>query len=195
MTYQKTGDERYLGEAPDVSELERWRLEGERRDYSNIVSWTSPDQRYLLEVTLDDPVQGFLIRLFRLGATNSETRSAENRVAQTICENPDDTLDTCCRLAAAADELAAVDDEPSLGPEYQDIQAIEIPHETPNPPEEWEGKADEWEEKAKSALEEIGEPRGRPALTKKEIDEAEYYYYQWRDGDTVLTQYVAPAEP
>lgn len=32
-------------------------------------------------------------------------------------------------------------------------------------------------------------------LTTKTIDEREYYYLQWREGEKVKSQYVAPVSP
>ena len=184
-----------LDPAPDDTELARWTAEGERRAYSNITSWTDPDSEYLLEVTVDDPVQGYLVRLFKPGATNRKTRFSENRIAQTICDDPGDALAACCRLAAACDELAAVDDDPVLGPEYPDMETVEHPDYTPDPPEEWQDASDQWKQKMQEAHDKADEPLGRPTLTTKEIDGTGYYYLQWRNGDTVESQYVAPVEP
>jgi len=187
-------DRRILGDAPEGSELERWRIEGERLDYSNIVSWTSPNQRYLLEVALDDPVADFLIRLFDLDA--GELRSSDSRIAQTICtKQSDECLQRAAEIAAAADELAAVDDDPHLGPEYPDMELIERPHSTPNPPEEWSDLEDEWNQKMQDAIEKAESIPAKPSLTTKEIDGTGYYYLQWRSGESVQTQYVAPVEP
>jgi hypothetical protein len=181
--------------APDGSELARWTEDGDRKAYSNTTSWTDPDSEYLLEVTVDDPVEGYLVRLFRVGATNRETRSSENRIAQTVCGDHEMALDACCRLAAAADELTAVDDDPILGPEYPDMEIVEHPDYTPTPPEEWQDTPDQWEDKMQEAHDKADEPLGRPTLTTKEIDGTGYYYLQWRNGDRVESQYVAPVEP
>jgi hypothetical protein len=32
-------------------------------------------------------------------------------------------------------------------------------------------------------------------VTTKTIDEREYYYLQWREGEKVKSQYVAPVSP
>lgn len=49
---------------------------------------------------------------------------------------------------------------------------------------------DEWE----AALEKADICRGKGTPTKI-IDDREYYYLQWREGDRVQSQYVAPVNP
>lgn len=190
-------DRRILKDEPEGSELERWRTEGERMDYSNIISWKSPTQTYLLEITLDDPVADFLIRLFRLDM-DIDPRSSETRIAQTVVNKMADDeqiWNQATQMAAAADELAAVDDDPVMGPEYPDLEVVERPDYKPNPPEAWENLEDEWNQKMEAAVEKADAMPARPSLTKKEIDGSAYYYLQWRRGDTVETQYVAPVNP
>jgi hypothetical protein len=185
-----------LPDAPEGSELERWETDGQRREYSNVTTWLHPDEQYVLEVTVDDPVEDFLVRLFRVPAdADAPVRTAERRIAQTIHVGPDDTLAAAARLAAAADELAAVDDDPTVGPEYPDMADVEHPDQTPAPPEGWEDRREEWGQKMEEAKEKAGEQWGRPSLSRKEIDGREYYYLQWRNEDSVETQYVAPVEP
>lgn len=190
-------DRRILGDAPNGTELERWADEGERRDYSNIISWVSPDELYLLEITLDDPVEGFLLRLFDLDR-RSDPRSKQSRIAQTVVDKMADdeqVWNQVAQMAAAADELRAVDDDPVVGPEYPDLQLVEHPDHTPNAPDEWGGTDEEWEAAVTEALDKAGARRGKPTLTTKEIDEREYYYLQWREGDSVESQYVTAVDP
>jgi hypothetical protein len=190
-------DRRILKDAPEGSELERWRLEGERLDYSNIISWKSPNQEYLLEITLDDPVAGFLIRLFDM-TCSADPRSSEARIAQTVVDKMADdeqVWNQATQMAAASDELRAVDDDPVMGPEYPDLELVERPHSTPNPPEEWESMEDEWNDKMEAAIEKAESVPASPSLTTKEIDGSAYYYLQWRTGGSVVSQYVAPVEP
>lgn len=190
-------DRRILGDAPTGTELERWAAEGERRDYSNIISWVSPDEKYLLEITLDDPVAGFLLRLFDL--TQGEPRSGEGgRISQTVINkmaDADRVLSQAAQVAAAADELRAVDADPMFGPEYPDMEDVERDDLTVAPPEEWSDQEDVWDQKVQDAFGEMGHGFGRPALTTKEIDGKDYYYLQRRSGDSVETQYVAPVDP
>lgn len=188
-------DRRVLDDAPINSELHRWKTDGQRRDYSNIVSWVDPDERYLLEVTVDDPVQGFLIRLFRLTGY-AEPRSSESRIAQAVTDKKRaDALERAAEMAAAADELNEVDENPTAGPTYPDLELVERPEHSLPAPDEWEGKEDNWNEKVQAALEKADKPRGRPALSRKEIDGRAYFYLQWRQDDQIHTQYIAPVEP
>jgi len=188
-------DRRILDDAPSDSELHRWETEGQRRDYSNIVSWVDPDERYLLEVTVDDPVQGYLIRLFRLTG-HVEPRSSECRIAQVVTDKKrTDALERAAEMAAAADELDAVDNDPTAGPTYPDLEIVEHPDYSLPAPGEWEDREDQWNEKVQAALEKADQPRGHPSLSRKEIDGRAYYYLQWRQDEKIHTQYIAPVEP
>ena len=188
-------DRRILDDAPTDSELHRWEAEGQRRDYSNIVSWVDPDEQFLLEVTVDDPVQGYLIRLFRLTGL-AEPRSSECRIAQTVVDTQRaDALQRAAEIAAAADELDAIDDDPTAGPTYPDLELVEHPDYSLPAPGEWEGREGLWNEKVQAALEKADQPRGRPSLSRKEIDGRAYYYLQWRQDEKIHTQYIAPVEP
>lgn len=185
-----------LPDAPEGSELERWETDGQRREYSNVTSWIDPDERYLLEVTLDDPVEDFLLRLFRFpDESQGAARTSERRIAQTIHVDTDEALEAAARLAAAAEELDSVDERPGIGPDYPDMEGVLNPDLTPAPPEEWEDRPEEWDEKMQEAKEKAGEQWGRPTLSRKEIDGRKYFYLQWRHEDEVQTQYVGPVEP
>jgi hypothetical protein len=179
-------DTRILDDAPEGSVLEEWAKDGDRRDYSNVVSWVDPDGELHVEVTVDDPVYGYLIRLWRL--------RDDERLACTVEDDPERALETAARLAAAAHDLSELADDPSRGPHYLDLDYVEHPDLTPNPPEEWTGTEEEWEDAMKEAIEKAGTQWGKPTLTTKKIDGREYYYLQWREGDRVNSQYVAPAE-
>lgn len=63
------------------------------------------------------------------------------------------------------------------------------------PPEEWQDRADEWEDQLDDAREDAGLEGGKGTLTTKTIDGRDYYYLQWREGDTVRSKYVAPVVP
>lgn len=171
-----------LPDAPEGSELERWETDGQSREYSNITSWVDPEENYLLEVTLDDPVEDFLVRLFRLpDGEYGDARTSERRIAQTLHVGSDQALTAAVRLAAAADELEAVDDDPSWGSEYPEMETVLHPDQTPAPPEEWEDRPEEWDEKMQEAKKETGDQWGRPTLSrKKSTDESTFTY----SGDT-----------
>ncbi|KAA9400742.1 hypothetical protein Har1131_18890 [Haloarcula sp. CBA1131] len=92
--------------------------------------------------------------------------------------------DTYERAVTAVGELATALGE---GDETDDGVAVDAPEEW-NDEEEWEEKIDEAYEKAEIA-------RSKGTLTTKTIGEREYYYLQWREGEKVKSQYVAPISP
>ena len=55
-------------------------------------------------------------------------------------------------------------------------------------PEEWD--AEEWQE----TIEDADAPSGA-TLTTKRIDGRDYYYYQWREGSKIKSEYLAPVNP
>jgi len=60
-------------------------------------------------------------------------------------------------------------------------------------PEEWDD--DRWEEELEEAREKADLTGSRGTLTTKTIEGRDYYYLQWRDGDKIRSQYVAPVTP
>ncbi|QIO24421.1 hypothetical protein [Haloarcula sp. JP-L23] len=62
------------------------------------------------------------------------------------------------------------------------------------PPDNWEDDKD-WEEALGSAYEKAGIDRSTGTITTKTIDDRDYYYLQWREGDAVKSQYVGPVTP
>ena len=60
-------------------------------------------------------------------------------------------------------------------------------------PESWDDET--WEAKVETARENAGIGASKGTLTTKTINGREYYYLQWREGDTVTSQYVAPVDP
>ncbi|MBX0288300.1 hypothetical protein EGH22_18370 [Halomicroarcula sp. F28] len=67
------------------------------------------------------------------------------------------------------------------------------PSVEPDTPESWEER--EWEDSVESAREKAGIAASKGTLTTKTINGRDYYYLQWRDGDKVRSQYVAPVDP
>lgn len=65
--------------------------------------------------------------------------------------------------------------------------------EHPDTPEEWD--EDDWEDQLAEAREKAEISRTTGTLTTKTIDGRDYYYLQWRDGDTITSQYVGPVDP
>lgn len=60
-------------------------------------------------------------------------------------------------------------------------------------PEDWDDE--EWEAQMDEALEKADISGGKGTLVTKNIDGRQYYYLNWREGDTVKSQYVAPVTP
>jgi len=176
-----------LPEPPEGSELARWTNDGQRYERANIVTFVHPDQKYSLAVDVDDPVYGYLIRLWTV-----DEDGRDERIAQTVIDDRDLALQVTCEMAAAADDLAAVHCKPSLGPDTvyrEDVDRSEL-----DAPDEWDdGEA--WEEALEDAFEEADIPRSKGTLTTKTIDGRDYYYLQWREGEKVTSQYVAPVNP
>jgi len=184
---------RILDAPPKESELERWEKEGQRYEpaHSNIVTYVSPEEEYRLTVEMDDPVHGYLIRLYRL------LDDEEKRIAQTVVDDRALALRTAAEMVAGAEDLEAVTDRPRLGPDhvyYEDAQ-----EDTPGqaePPEGWDDEDQEgWEEALAGAFQEADITRAKGYVTTKEIDGREYYYLQWREGDSVKSHYIAPVSP
>ena len=177
---------------PSLSEdsrLAEWIEDGHRHEPpgSNTVTVTSPDDRYALTVELNERVDGHLIRLWRL-----EEQDREDRIAQTIIEDREDVVTVAGEMVAAADDLAALDDDPSLGPDT--IYREDVEQGSVETPDEWDNE-DEWEEALEDAYEKADILRSKGTLTTKTIDGREYYYLQWREGDKVRSQYIAPVSP
>jgi hypothetical protein len=174
---------------PESSRLAEWIEDGQRHEPhgSNIVTVASPDKHYALTLELDEPVHGHLIRLWKMGENGRE-----DRIAQTIIEDRDDAVTVAAEMVAAADDLAALDDNPSLGPDT--IYEEDIEQGTVEAPDEWDDE-DEWQEALEDAYENADILRSKGTLTTKTIDGREYYYLQWREGDTVKSQYIAPVSP
>lgn len=179
---------RILPPAPDGSELARWADEGQRFEPSgsNIVSFVSPDERYTLTVELDDPVRGYLVRLF------DNTRDDDRPISVTVVDDDELAVDVAATTAAAADDLAELADRPQLGPPKAYLEDTE--DGSARAPDEWDDD-EEWQEALREAFEKADIRRSKGTLTTKTIDERDYYYLQWREGDRVKSQYVAPVNP
>lgn len=63
----------------------------------------------------------------------------------------------------------------------------------PESPDGWDN--DEWDDALEEAAARAEIPASKGTVTEKEIDGREYYYLQWREGETVKSQYVAPVSP
>lgn len=179
-----------LPSPPEDSELARWASEGFQREptHSNIAYFGSPDERFVLVVQVDDPVQGYLVELHLEDAGDTE----EPPIDRTIVDDRDLAIDVAAHMAAAAEDLEALADRPVLGPET--VYREDIERDTTDAPDEWEDEG-EWREALDEAFEKADISRAKGTLTTKTIDDREYYYLQWREGDSVKSQYVAPVSP
>jgi hypothetical protein len=178
-----------LPPAPEGSELQRWVSEGQRHEpgHSNVVNFVSPEKEFSMSIEVDDPLHGYLIRLW----TNLDD-GQDKRIAQTVIDDCDLAIQVAAEMAAAAEDLEAVAERPSLGPEKiyeEDIDRGTV--EAPN--DDWED--DEWQDALEDAYDEAGLVRSKGTLTTKQIDGREYYYLQWREGEKVKSQYVGPVSP
>jgi hypothetical protein len=175
---------RPIPDLPADSELAGW-IE---RDDGGYASFIHPDDAYVLTVDVDDPIRGYLLRMWELGDDGREVR-----IAQAVVEDGKTATQLAAQLAAAADDLAAVTADPSLGPEK--VYREDVERGTVGVPDSWNEDAEAWEDALRNAFEKAEIPRSKGTLTTKTIDDREYYYLQWREGDTVTSQYVAPVNP
>jgi hypothetical protein len=179
-----------LPSPPEGSELARWAADGFRREptHSNIVYFGSPDERFVIVVQVDDPVQGYLVELHLKDTDDTETPP----IGRTIVDDRDLAIDVAAHMAAAAEDLEALADRPVLGPET--VYREDVERDTTDAPDGWEDE-EEWQDALEEAFEKAEISRSKGTLTTKTIDDREYYYLQWREGDSVKSQYVAPVSP
>jgi len=180
-----------LSAAPEGSRLATWSTEGHHSEpsHSNIVTYVSLDGAYSLSVAVDDPVHGYLIQLF------ANDRDRDEPISRTIVDDAELALETATEMAAGAEDIESLVDRPQLGPER--ISREDIEESRVGTPDEWTDEEDEeeWEEALDEAFEKADVDRSKASLTTKTISENKYYYLQWREGDSVVSQYVAPASP
>lgn len=62
-------------------------------------------------------------------------------------------------------------------------------------PDEWDDDEDAWADRLADARAEGDVPAGKGSLQAKTIDGRDYWYLQWREGDTIRSKYVAPVSP
>ncbi|KAA9396373.1 hypothetical protein Har1130_19020 [Haloarcula sp. CBA1130] len=100
-------------------------------------------------------------------------------------EIPADLIDTHEQAITALETLS----DRFKKPTETDTQPI-AEHDTPD---EW--AENEWDDQLAEAHEKADIPASKGTLTTKTIDGRDYYYLQWREGDTVTSQYVGPVDP
>jgi len=87
-------------------------------------------------------------------------------------------------IARYASDLADLKER--LVQEEVEAEAVKVKED--KTPDGWD--ADEWTEQLKDS-----NAPPRATLTTKTIDSRDYYYYQWREGDKIKSEYVAPVSP
>lgn len=95
---------------PDLdSTLDEWAQEGARLEpmHSNVVSFVSPDEQFTLQVEVDEPVDGYLVRLYESDASAPQGR---RRIACAVADDREVALEVAEATADRADELAALDE-------------------------------------------------------------------------------------
>ena len=129
-------------------------------------------------------------------------------------ENPDEVTDSLSDPPATPDELPAylVDAIDRQDPdrlrlvsnyalslagwkERQTEQGVseQSGQEPDEVPDEWD--EDDWEEAKEEAIDKAGITPKKGTITIKTISGNDYYYLQWREGEKVKSQYVAPVSP
>jgi hypothetical protein len=129
-------------------------------------------------------------------------------------DNSDDLTGNLDTPPAAPDELPAylVDAIERQGPdrlrlvsnyalslagwkERQTEQAVseQTEQEPDEVPGEWD--EDDWEEVKEEAIDKAEIAPTKGTITTKTISGNDYYYLQWREGDKVRSQYIAPVSP
>lgn len=117
-------------------------------------------------------------------STPEPPQSIPKYIAEGLEKQGPETLRT---IAEFADRLAQHKAR-EMEQELQD-RAVDEPEEAP---EDWD--QDAWDDR----LDEVRDVKDVPAkatLTTKTIDNRDYYYYQWREGDKIKSEYVAPVSP
>ena len=89
-----------------------------------------------------------------------------------------------------ADAVAAVE---TLIEALETSEGEETARTATSVPDSWDDA--EWEDKVDAAREKAGLAGSKGTLTTKTINGHDYYYLQWREGETVKSQYVAPVDP
>jgi len=78
--------------------------------------------------------------------------------------------------------------------ELEKLTQVETSDDSVETPDGW-GDDEEWEDKLETAREKAAISESKGTLTTKTINGREYYYLQWREGEKVKSQYVAPVDP
>jgi len=88
----------------------------------------------------------------------------------------------------------AIEHVEALVAELEKSTQAEISDDSVETPDGWDDD-EEWEDKLEAAREKATISASKGTLTTKTINGREYYYLQWREGEKVKSQYVAPVDP
>jgi len=88
----------------------------------------------------------------------------------------------------------AIEHVEALVAELEKSTQVETSDDSVQTPDDWDDD-EEWEEKLEAAREKAAISASKGTLTTKTINGREYYYLQWREGEKVKSQYVAPVDP
>lgn len=82
----------------------------------------------------------------------------------------------------------------ALVEELEKSTQAETSNDSVETPDGWDDD-NKWEDKLEAAREKAAISASKGTLTTKTINGREYYYLQWREGEKVKSQYVAPVDP
>ncbi|WP_262181504.1 hypothetical protein [Haloarcula laminariae] len=88
----------------------------------------------------------------------------------------------------------AIEHVEALVAELEKSTQVETSEESVEIPDNWDDD-EEWESKLEEAREKASISSSKGTLTTKTINGREYYYLQWREGEKVRSQYIAPVDP
>jgi len=88
----------------------------------------------------------------------------------------------------------AIEHVEALIVELEQSEDAELPADSVEKPDDWDDE-ETWEDEIETAREKAGLSGSKGTLTTKTINGREYYYLQWREGEKVKSQYVAPVDP
>ena len=99
---------RPLPPASEGTDLRTWVRHDPGR--GETVTFVEPEGRYQLSVERDGPVPGYLVRLWTLTA-----EGRDERIGQAVAEDEETAIQVAAGLAGAAEDLAALTSDPTLG--------------------------------------------------------------------------------
>jgi hypothetical protein len=88
----------------------------------------------------------------------------------------------------------AIEHVEALVAELEKTTQVEMSDALAETPDNWDDD-EVWKDKIEAAREKAALSPSKGTLTTKTINGREYYYLQWREGEKVKSQYVAPVDP